>query len=129
MDFRSPSATNFSTGRINLLTVIDSPVRVDSSILALCSSIILISAGIMSPARSVTRSPGTRSENSILTFSPSLTTVVLLTTNLRSPARADSALEFWTYPMPAMIPMIMRMRAPSIFSPIARESKPPAIKM
>ena len=57
----------FSTGT-------DSPVIEDSCMLMLWASVILMSAGTMSPTSSSTRSPGTTSSTLTIIDSPSRTT-------------------------------------------------------
>ncbi|MNZ86832.1 hypothetical protein D3C78_1056700 [compost metagenome] len=56
---RSPSGSSPSSRSVIFSTTVDSPVRIASSTRRLCASIILRSAGMRSPARITTMSPGT----------------------------------------------------------------------
>ena len=57
---RSPSGSSPLSASVLFSTTVDSPVRIASSTRRLCASITRRSAGIRSPARITTISPGTR---------------------------------------------------------------------
>ena len=77
------SIVSFSSSSVfsSFLIASDSPVSVDCPTYKSFDSIILKSAGIMSPAESITVSPGTKSLNGNFIFFPFLTTVAVVDTN------------------------------------------------
>jgi len=94
----------------------DSPVRMASSISSLLSSIILASAGILSPACSINISPGTTCLAGISLCCPFLSTRALDEVKWERASIAFSALYFWKKLNSALITTITPITIASVVS-------------
>ncbi len=115
---RSPSGKSPLSGSVVFSTTVDSPVRMASSTRRLCASITRKSAGIRSPARITTISPGTSEVVGMVSWLPWRITTASLDSILRILCSDFSALLSWMKPISALTTATARITAMSIQWPI-----------
>ncbi len=100
----------------------DSPVKVDSSTLKELAETRRPSAGTLSPASRMTKSPGTRAWAGIFCHSPSRTTLQWGAVSFFRASKERSARYSWTKPSTALRRTIARMARASTTSPSRAET-------
>ncbi len=117
MLLRSASAVSIGNSIGDFAAGMDSPVRADSSTRSSFVAMRRKSAGILSPASSTVRSPGTNSDDGNVMRSPSRITVAEVRTIATSASRARSARDSCTNPTVALSTTTPRMTQESAMSP------------